>query len=191
MKAIKLLFMVAAMAAGLTLPASAKAFFNIVTVAGPDWFGEIELIGSNIPESLVMGGFFDPQQPINPPADLGRGYLITRGYDDDGERNMFDRMMYFPGAPGYVYYLETVGGFGPYDGRWFAVDEKAGEALLSSLSSEGVRLPTEIALAGPDPTPATVDLMPALGFVFAAVVGGTAGWMIRAGRDRTKLAHAA
>jgi hypothetical protein len=191
MKSIKLLLIVAALTAGLTLPASAKAYFNLVTVSGPDWFGEIELTDSEIPESLIIGGFFNPQQPINPPADLGRGYLITRGYDENGERYMFDRMMYFPGAPGYVYYLEIIDGSGPYDGHWFAVEEKEGEALLSALSAEGARLPTEFTLVGPDPVPEPTDLIPALGIGLTALVGAMAGWILRAARDRSKIAQSA
>ncbi len=191
MKIAKLLILVALAVAFPSAPASAKAIFNIVTVAGPDWFGEIELTGSNIPESLIQGGFFNPQQPINPPADLGRGYLITRGYDDDGEREMFDRMMYFPGTPGYVYYLEIINGSGPYDGYWFTVVEGEGEALLSALSAEGVRLPAdtvEINSAAPDPGSEPLDLMPALGIGLTALVGAVAGWVLRAARDRSRLA---
>ena len=190
MKQIKLLLFVAVLTAALTLPASAKGNFNIVTVAGPDWFGEIELTGSNIPEFLILGGFFKPQQPINPPADLGRGYLITRGYDDDGERNMFDRMMYFPGAPGYVYYLEIINGSGPYDGHWFVVEEGEGQALISALTADGVRFPAQPDLKEPAVVPEPLDLMPAFGMGLAVLVGGLAGWILRAARDRSRLAHA-
>jgi len=189
-KPFKLLFVVAALAAALSLPASAKANFNLVTVSGPDWFGEIELMGSEIPESLIVGGFFDPQQPINPPANLGRGYLITRGYDDDRERYLFDRMMYFPGAPGYVYYLEIVDGSGPYDGRWFAVEEGEGEALMSALAAEGVHFSVETAAQRLEVVPEPPDLMSALGIGLAALVGGLAGWVLRAALDRSRLANA-
>jgi hypothetical protein len=173
---------------------AAKSYIEVVTIVGPDWFGEIELTESEIPESLVLGGFFNPQQPVSPPADLGRGYLITRGYDDDGERRMFDRMMFFPGEPGYVYYLEIINGSGPYDGYWFTVAEGEGEALLSALSAEGIRLPAdtvEINSTAPEPAPEPLDLMPALGIGLTALIGVAAGWILRAARDRTKLANMA
>jgi hypothetical protein len=170
-------------------PVAAKSYIDVVTIVGPDWFGEIELTGSEIPESLVMGGFFNPQQPISPPAGLGRGYLITRGYDNDGHRQMFDRMMYFPGSPGYVYYLEIIDGSGPYDGHWFSVTEDEGEALLSALRTKGARLTTDVVQRVPDPVPERVDLIPLIGLALTALVGGAAGWILRAVRDRSRLAR--
>ena len=141
MKLLKLTVLGVLLAAGMSTPAYAKGEFNLITVAGPDWFGEIEIAGSDIPVSLVLGGFFDPQQPVTPPEGLDRGYLITRGYEESGERHMFDRMLYFPGEPGYVYYLEIINGSGPYDGAWFTVTDGEGENLLSALEAEGVYLP--------------------------------------------------
>ena len=141
MKRIKLMIISVLIAAAMSTPAFAKSEFNLVTVAGPDWFGDIEITGSDIPTSLVLGGVFDPQRPLTPPEGLDRGYLITRGYEEDGERVMFDRMLYFPGQPGYVYYLEIINGSGPYDGHWFRVTEGEGELLLSALEKGGVHLP--------------------------------------------------
>ena len=108
MKNLRLLPLVILALAIVRNPAMAKSEFNLITVAGPDWYGEIELADSEIPNALVYGGFFNPELQVSAPKELGRGYLITRGYDEGGERYMFDRLLYFPGQPGYVYYLEII-----------------------------------------------------------------------------------
>lgn len=168
------------------LPAAAKGSFEVITVSGPDWFGEIEITDPQTLASLDMAAFMEIQQPVASPEQLGGGYLLTRGYfsgEGDAQRfTPFDRVIAFPGSPGYVYYLEIVNGSGPMDGRWYRMTESGQAALLGALEAAGVQLGSSRALnpipaAALDPTP---WLVPAL----TALVGAAAGWM--AGRRRSR-----
>jgi len=144
MKGFKLLLIVAAIAGALTLPASAKGGFEIVTISGPDWYGEIEITDADLLPSLDMNHFMNLDHPIAAPAQVGRGYLLTRGYVEGSERHMFDRIVYFPGSLGYAYYLEIVNGAGPMDGNWYTVTEDGKQALAAGLARHGVRLPKPV-----------------------------------------------
>ncbi len=83
-------------------------------------------------------------RPIDAPAQVGRGYLITLGYVEGSERHMFDRIVYFPGSPGYAYYLEIVNGAGPMHGNWYTVSDDGEQALAAGIAKHGVRLPKPV-----------------------------------------------
>lgn len=186
-KKTKWLLAVAALAALLVpLPAAAKGSFQMITVSGPDWFGEIEITDPDTLADLDMAAFMDIQNPAASPEQLGGGYLLTRGYfSGEGEAQRFtpfDRVIAFPGSPGYVYYLEIVNGSGPMDGRWYRMSEAGQAALLGALEAAGVRLGSSRAL-NPIPAPAgdpTPWLMPTL----AGLVGAAAGWIAGRGPRR-------
>lgn len=172
MKPIRLLLVVTAVAAILAVPAAAKEGFNIVTVAGPDWRGEIEITDPELLASLDMSHFLNLDRPIDAPAQVGRGYLVTRGYVEGAERHMFDRIVYFPGSPSYAYYLEIVNGAGPMDGNWYTVSEQGDGALAVALQKHGVRLPQPSAagLIQPVKGPDGVEAAPPLGVGIAEFV---------------------
>lgn len=195
MKPIKLLLIVAALTSVLTVPALAKGDFNIVTIAGPDWYGEIEITDADLLPSLDMNHFMNLDHPIAAPAQVGRGYLLTRGYVEGSERHMFDRIVYFPGSPGYAYYLEIVNGAGPMDGNWYTVSEQGEQAIAAGLQKHGVNL-TKIALSSPGeqpaggavanagepggPPPFNVRGPEAVGLLIGAILlGSLAGWALR------------
>jgi hypothetical protein len=135
MKRIRLFLIVAVIAAALTLPASAKGGFDIVTVAGPDWYGEIDITDPVLLQSLEMGQFLNLDRPIDAPAQVSRGYLITRGYLEGPVRHMFDRIVYFPGSLSFAYYLEILNGAGPMDGNWYTVSDEGEQALAAGVAA--------------------------------------------------------
>lgn len=180
--------LIAGALAALLIPTSAfaKGPFEMVTASGPDWFGEIEITDAETLEALGVVSFMDADRPVPSPRSLGRGYLLTRGYfsgEGDAKRfTPFDRVMVFPGSPGYVYYIEIVNGSGPMDGKWYRLTEAGQAALLGALEAAGVPFASSRALS-PVPAPAadpTAWLVPAL----TALVGATAGWIV--GRSRSE-----
>ncbi|MGB3399485.1 MAG: hypothetical protein WBA34_04855, partial [Candidatus Deferrimicrobiaceae bacterium] len=85
--------------------------------------------------------FEDVESSPELPADLGAGYLMDRYGDVSDDALPFDRVLYFPdpsGGRGYVYYLETVNGHGPYDGRWFHVSPEGEAEMEQVFAANGV-----------------------------------------------------
>lgn len=164
--------------------AAAKGPFTMVTVAGPDWFGEIEITDPESLSALSMDEFMEFDQQVSSPQQLSGAYLLTRGYLSDESRQFapFDRVLFFPGSPGYVYYLETVNGSGPFDGHWYRATGAGQAALLGTLEAHGVQLNSARALSQPAAPPADPAqwLIPAL----TALAGIAAGWVLGSGRSR-------
>lgn len=191
-KRIRPLMLVATLAA-LLIPASAaaKGSFSMVAVSGPDWFGEIEITDPQVLADFDMVAFMDIDHPLASPERLGAGYLLTRGYlsgeGDPARFKPFDRVMAFPGSPGYVYYIEIVNGSSPMDGKWYRLTETGQSALLGALEAAGVRLGPSRALSS-SPAPAADParwVVPAL----AALVGAAAGWIVGRGRSSEFAPH--
>ena len=79
---------------------------------------------------------------------------------------------------GYVYYLETVNGHGPYDGRWFHANPEGEAAIETVFAAHGV-----VAAASPVKRESTSNgIRGALGLV-PPLAGILVGWLI--GRQRT------
>lgn len=134
----------AALTLALASTTGAKGPPERVTLAGPDWYGEIEVNDPSTLRSLSMAVFEDIESPVETFEPLGRGYLMNRGFLEDGRFKPFDRVLYFPspsGGRGYVYYLEIVNGQGPYDGRWYHASEEGEAAIREVLSAHHVKLP--------------------------------------------------
>lgn len=131
--------------------AYAKSSVDKVTLAGPHWYGEVEITDPQLLEYLSLGAFFDVERPLEQPPLVSTGYLMTSYVADEGEFAPVDRQMYFPGeqpGEGVVYYIEMVDALGPYDGRWYPVKAESEAALLCWLSEEGI-LPTSIEFESP------------------------------------------
>jgi hypothetical protein len=174
--------------AALLIPGkvAAKAEISMVTAAGPDWYGEIEITDPETLIKLDLGVFLDLENPVLLSSGLGKGYLITRGYLDGDAFIPFDRLMFFPGTPGYAYYLEIVNGSGPMDGNWYQATEAGQTALLGALEAAGVSLSARPISASSPPTGAAGS-SGAPGFVAAgltALVGGVVGWLAARMRSR-------
>lgn len=183
--------LLAASLAAILLPvsAAAKGSFTMATVSGPDWFGEIEITDPEVMAKLDMVAFMDMNHPIASPELLSVGYLLTRGYDDQGKFLPYDRIVVFPAAPGYVYYLETVNGSGSMDGRWYRMTGTGQAALLGELEAQGVRLsswraPAELSAPAADPAQWAIPLL-------TTVVGLAAGWILGRGQLDRLAARAA
>lgn len=185
----RLLLAASLVAVLIPVSAAAKGAFTTATVSGPDWFGEIEITDPEVMASLGMVEFMDLNHPIAGPEQLGVGYLLTRGYDDQGSFLPYDRVMVFPAEPGYVYYLETVNGSGSMDGRWYRMTGTGQAALLGELEAQGVRLsssraPAEMPAPATDPAQWAIPLL-------TTVVGLAAGWILGRGQLVRLVARAA
>jgi hypothetical protein len=176
---------VALLAAALLLipgKAAAKAEISMVTAAGPDWYGEIEITDPQTLSQLEIYEFLEFENPVTPPGGLGEGYLLNHGYLDEEQFVAFTRMMFFPGSPSYAYFIELVNGATPMDGKWYRVTSAGAAALLEGLRAEGARLTVD---------PISGEMTQSTGlaqFVAAGLalfVGGSAGWLL--GRNRRHL----
>lgn len=129
---------------------SAKGPPDQVNIGGPGWGGEFVVTDPELLKLLGVGTFEDSRAPVEAVSDLGRGYLLTRGFLRAGVFQPFDRVMYFAnttGARGYVYNLGIVNGVGPDDGDWYHVSPQGEAAIQEFLRNKGVHVI-------PPPTPA-------------------------------------
>jgi hypothetical protein len=138
----------------LTLPGndtvSAKGPLEQVNISGPGWGGEFVVTDPELLKLLGAGMFEDFFAPVEAVNDLGRGYLLTRGFLQGGAFQPFDQVMYFAnttGARGYVYNLGIVNGVGPDDGGWYHVSSRGEAVIQEFLRKKGVYVT-------PPPTPA-------------------------------------
>jgi len=114
-----------------------------IAISGSDWEGEIEVTGAELLQHLAPAAFEDVASPVELANNLGRGYLLERGYLNNEVFQPWDRVLYFPspgGQRGYVYYLELIDGRGPYDGHWYYVSPAGEAAFREALNQNGVRL---------------------------------------------------
>ena len=158
--------------------AQAKGVVDKVTLVGPHWYGEIEITDPDLLEYLSLGVFADFERPLELPALVSAGYLMTRYYDYNGEYQPLDRVMYFPGAQageGMVYFIEMTDVNGPYDGGWLRVRPESEAALLTWLSDEGA-IPVSIDFGSPEINSPAADqaLLTGGGMLLVGLLGGVA-----------------
>lgn len=133
------LILAAAAALSFASVISSKGAPTEVQVLGPDWYGEIIVTEPDLLADLGMAALEDVDRPLAGPVSPGTGYLLNRGYREEGTFIPFDRVMYYTdpsGGPGFVYYLEIVNGSGPYDGHWYRATEAGGEAMSTVLEAK-------------------------------------------------------
>lgn len=156
----------------------------MVTVVGPDWYGEIEVTQPEVLEHLDIAAFVNFNAVVEAPSALEQGYLLTRHMLVDGEYQAFDRVLYFSnpqGGLGYVYYLGMVDAHGSYDGKWYRVSEKGEEALWGVLQASDVRRASASVGANVAPSTGESTLEQHL-WLFTLAGGLGAGWFL--GRRR-------
>jgi hypothetical protein len=166
----------------LSIPAQAKGGAVKVVLSGPGWYGELVVEDPGLLGHLGTASFEDVESSPEIPPDLGAGYLLDR-FGDSGEGALpFDRVVYFPdpaGGRGYVYYLETVNGDGPYDGRWFHATPEGEAAIQAVFDAHGVlaSAPPVNRESAPEWVRTALSLVPPL-------AGILVGWLIgRRGRS--------
>jgi hypothetical protein len=167
----------------IPIEAAAKYELTMITVAGPDWYGEIKISDPETLAQLDINAFLEFDDPVAPPGGLGEGYLVNHGYLD-GEQQFvaFTRMMFVPGSPSYVYFIELVNGASSMDGKWYRVTHAGKVALLDALRAGGAHLTID-PISGEIPQPTGVAQYVGVGL--AALVGAAAGWLM--GRENRKL----
>lgn len=156
--------------------AQAKGEVTAVTVEGPGTFSALVLEDPEVVARLALGHLEAVERPLDPPAGLGPGFLLTR-YTDRERARAFDRLVVFldpEGGSGYVYYLGMVDAAGPYDGRWYRLRAEGARTLEAALRAAGVR--SEWLPGGEAPAPSTrPDLLPWLTGLAGLAVGGLLG----------------
>jgi hypothetical protein len=164
--------------------ALAKGPIDMVTIVGPDWYGEIEVTQPDALEHLDIAAFVNFNAVVEAPSALEQGYLLTRYMHVDGEYQAFDRVLYFSnprGGLGYVYYLGMVDAHGSYDGKWYRVSEKGEETLWDVLQASDVRRASESVDAN-IPSPNRASILKQYLWLFTLAGGLGAGWFF--GRRR-------
>lgn len=133
-------------------PASAKGPPQQIAITGPGLAGPLEVTEAEVLARLDRLENTDaPAQP--PPASIEAVYLITRSMQVGNTYRPFDQILYIvqgQGGPGLVYYVGIHNGWGPYDGKWYAVRPEPERALLELLEAQR-----------PDPGAGGVGLPPA------------------------------
>ena len=143
--------MVVLLSLAIALPVNAKGVVDRVTLVGPHWYGEVEITDRAVLEYLSLGAFADFEQRLERPPLVSAGYLMMRSFEHNGEYQLLDRLMYFPGqepGEGIVYYIEMVDALGPYDGGWFGIRPESEAALLDWLADEAM-IPVSIEFESP------------------------------------------
>lgn len=165
--------------------AAAKYDLTMITVAGPDWYGEIRISDPETLAQLDINAFLEFDNPVEAPSGLGEGYLVNHGYLNDEQQFVaFVRMMFFPGSPSYVYFIELVNGASSMDGKWYRATDAGSAALLGALQTGGAYLTVD-PISGEIPQPASSTLFVATGL--ATLVGAAAGWLLGRGPRRPVL----
>jgi hypothetical protein len=155
----------------------AKGQPHHVTLLGPDWFGELVITDPELTSLMGLGYFIDVEQPVDEPIPAGRAYLMERTLSDVEGDPPFDRLLYMrdpEGGLGYVYYIETVNGAGPYDGQWYRVTEDGEQALMRAFESRNVRL--TLASVGDSPEPSPGIQVGSILWPLSVVAGAVIGW---------------
>ena len=121
-----------------TTIALASGDFSYVTIDGPGLTDELNVTDPALTSDFFIFADFT-KGPIDPPADPGEGYEVTRVYietiDDKPEAKAFDQLLYFPYTDeGYVYYVGVAEGSSEYDGKWFAANPAADEPFRAALA---------------------------------------------------------
>jgi hypothetical protein len=121
----------------VTAPASAKGPPQHIAITGPWLAGPIEVTDAEVIARL--DGLENIDSPAQrPPASIEAVYVITRSMQDGNSYRAFDQILYVvpgPGGPGLVYYVGIHNGWGPYDGKWYAVRPGPERALLELLQA--------------------------------------------------------
>jgi hypothetical protein len=118
-------------------------------IEGPGLQEPVEVTDLRLLQGLSIFGFEDINRPIEEPANLEKGYTVTR-YSQDGSKLMaWDRAIYYPGAPGepgVVFYegLVDPNMWSEFDGRWYAVTEAGEVTIQEILVANGVSLDDEV-----------------------------------------------
>jgi len=134
----KLLYIILMLA--LFVPTSlalAKGNFDYITVKGPGLQGELNLTNPALTSFFAFADF--SKGAIDPPADPGEGYEITRVYviteNEKPNPTAFDQLYYYPYVDdGYVYYVGLADGSSEYDGKWYAANPSADAPFRAGLA---------------------------------------------------------
>ena len=121
-----------------TTIALASGNFSYVTIDGPGLTDELNVTDPALTSDFFIFADFT-KGPIDPPANPGEGYEVTRVYietiDNKPEAKAFDQLLYFPYADeGYVYYVGVAEGSSEYDGKWFIANPAANEPFRAALA---------------------------------------------------------
>ena len=125
----------------LVIPTSfalAKGNFDYIIVKGPGLQGELNLTNPELTSFFVFADF--SLGAIDPPADPGEGYEITRVFvvteNDKPDPTAFDQLYYYPYADdGYVFYVGLANGSSEYDGKWYAANPAADAPFRAALAA--------------------------------------------------------
>ncbi|HEY5728450.1 MAG TPA: hypothetical protein VIS72_00250 [Anaerolineales bacterium] len=130
-----LLFVVLLIPTSLAL---AEGNFDYIIVKGPGLQGELNLTNPELTSFLTFADF--TQGAIDPPANPGEGYEITRVYvvmeNEKPDPTAFDQLYYYPYSDdGYVYYIGLAKGSSEYDRKWYEANLSADAPFRAALAA--------------------------------------------------------
>jgi hypothetical protein len=101
----------------VSITASAKGGFDLITITGPDLKGALHVTDPRLTEDFfTFANFYEDKTAA--PADPGQSYEITRHYVQGVSDVVFDRLHYYP-ETGFVFYDGIENGDSEYDGEWY------------------------------------------------------------------------
>ena len=125
-----------------TTPGKGQFAFLIVSGGSPK--SEMLITDPALTESFFGFTVFGSSK-TSAPGNPGAGYAVTRCYVDQGRRQDFDHLHYYPDS-GYVYYDGIFNGWSDSDGKWYkanpgikAIFEQ--DVLAASMREALLRLP--------------------------------------------------
>jgi hypothetical protein len=182
----------------------AKGEPNHVTIQGPGIDEPWVVRDPQFLDDLGMGRLEDIEGTAFPPAWIEEAYLVTRGYEEQGNFYPFDQVLYAPdpqGGKAFVYYVGIYDGEGPYDRHWYhatAGGQQTMETIVQQAEAaqvaadepaapplEAISIPVAsgnaTSSAASSPTGDRTSSMPQaalLGLILVAA-GFGAGWILR------------
>lgn len=119
-----------------SVTASAKGGFDFITITGPDLKEAVRVTDANLTEDFfTFANFYEDKAEA--PADPGKGYEITRHYEQGVSNIVFDRLHYYP-ETGFVFYDGIENGDSEYDGEWYTANPEIKTVFESALMTPGL-----------------------------------------------------
>jgi hypothetical protein len=124
-------------------PVFAKGNFSKIVVSGGSLTSDLVVTDPALMGFFSFSNFPDARTGKPQDINIDDGYIVSRGGEENGVFEVWDRLAYYPntdGAGGYIYYEGLVNGSSEYDGKWY-IASIAGDVAMRRLLGIPVVLP--------------------------------------------------
>jgi hypothetical protein len=112
----------------------AKGGFDFIAISGPDLKEAVRISDASLTEDFfTFANFYEDKTKA--PTDPGKGYEITRHYEQGASDVIFDRLHYYP-ETGFVFYDGIENGDSEYDDEWYIANPDIKSVFQSALEAQ-------------------------------------------------------